>query len=109
MVLPELLCGVLAGHALEDLGAARVVVEEACGLRRLADAHVSVPFAVWGMTMQCEGVSQVRRLTGNVVDAIIDDDVHARLVLVLGDFGLGELLGHGGGGELEEGVRPGEV
>ena len=36
VVLPELLGGVLAGHALEDLGAARVVVEEACGLRRLA-------------------------------------------------------------------------
>lgn len=35
VVLPELLGGVLAGHALEDLGAARVVVEEACGLRRL--------------------------------------------------------------------------
>lgn len=30
VVLPELLGGVLAGHALEDLGAARVVVEEAC-------------------------------------------------------------------------------
>jgi hypothetical protein len=36
MVLPELLGRVLAGHALEDLGAAGVVVEEACGLRRLA-------------------------------------------------------------------------
>ena len=30
VVLPELLGGVLAGHALEDLGAARVVVEKAC-------------------------------------------------------------------------------
>ena len=30
VVLPELLGGVLAGHALEDLGAAGVVVEEAC-------------------------------------------------------------------------------
>ena len=29
VVLPELLGGVLAGHALEDLGAAGVVLEEA--------------------------------------------------------------------------------
>jgi hypothetical protein len=33
VVLPELLGGVLAGHALEDLGAARVVVDEACCAR----------------------------------------------------------------------------
>ena len=36
MVLPELLGGVLAGHALEDLGAARVLVEEVCRIARLA-------------------------------------------------------------------------
>jgi hypothetical protein len=39
VVLPELLGRVLAGHALEDLCAAGVVVEEGCGLRRLAAAH----------------------------------------------------------------------
>lgn len=32
MVLPELLGGVLAGHALEDLGAARVLVDKLCGV-----------------------------------------------------------------------------
>jgi hypothetical protein len=35
--------------------------------------------------------------TSNFVDAIVDDDEHALIVLVLGDLGLGELLGHGGG------------
>lgn len=32
MVFPELLCGVLAGDSLEDLGAAWVLVYEACGM-----------------------------------------------------------------------------
>ena len=35
--------------------------------------------------------------TGDVVDAVVNDDVHARgLVLVAGDVGLGKGLGHGG-------------
>ena len=35
--------------------------------------------------------------TGNIVDAVINDDEHALLVLVLGDLGLGELRHDGGG------------
>ena len=41
---------------------------------------------------------QEKAHTGNVVDAVIDDDEHGLLVLVLGDLGLCVLLGHGGGG-----------
>lgn len=59
--LPELLRGVLAGDALEDLGAAGVLVDE----------------------------------VGDVVDAVVDDDVHALVGRVVGrDFGLGDRFGH---------------
>ena len=34
MIFPELLGGVLAGDALEDLGASGVVVDKVCGTRR---------------------------------------------------------------------------
>ena len=94
VVLPELLGGVLAGHALEDLGAAGVVVEEACGLRRLA---VLLEFEA-NFGSEVLRVSVSGRHTGNVVDAVVDDDEHVVALLVLGDLGLGELLGHDGGG-----------
>lgn len=59
--LPELLRGVLASDALEDLGAAGVLVDE----------------------------------VGDVVDAVVDDDVHALVGRVVGrDFGLGDRFGH---------------
>jgi hypothetical protein len=32
--------------------------------------------------------------TSNIVNAVVHNDVHALLVLVLGDLGLGDLLGH---------------
>lgn len=38
------------------------------------------------------------RLTSDVVDAILDDDPHVLVGLVLGDLGGGESLGHFGGG-----------
>lgn len=107
MVLPELLGGVLAGHALEDLGAAGVLVDEVWRL-------VAVSSAVWGgLSGRPLSASPVVGLvvgkqeahTGNIVDAVIDDDEHALLVLVLGDLGLGELLRHGGGWEWDWAVN----
>ncbi len=44
------------------------------------------------------------RHTGNVVDGVVDDDEHVVALLVLGDLGLGELLGHDGGGWVWCGV-----
>lgn len=86
VVLPELLGGVLAGDALEDLGASGVLFEEVCG---------------WGggRWLESDGMEGGEGpSTGDVVDAVVDDDVHAGgLVLVGGDVGLGEGLGHGGG------------
>ena len=51
MVLPELLGGVLAGDALEDLGAAGVLVDEACDVvhgRVDDDVHALVGRVVRG-------------------------------------------------------------
>lgn len=104
VVLPELLGGVLAGHALEDLCAARVVVEEACGLRRLAAVfplrrRICFQADFWWSPPLGDSTNKggEGKHTGNVVDAVVDNDEHALLVLVLGDLGLGVLLGHGGG------------
>lgn len=82
MVLPEGLGGVLAAEALQDLCAAGVVVLELC--TRLV-SHA--------LHAKDHGVG---RRTGQVVDAIFDDDPQVGCVLVLGDFGGGEGLGHGG-------------
>jgi len=50
----------------------------------------------------------VTQRTGNIINAVIDNDVDpVRLVLVLGDLGLGELLGHFGGLCLVFGVVSG--
>jgi hypothetical protein len=61
---------------------------------------VTVPSVPDSALAACPGrlFRAARQLTGNVVDAVVDDDVHLLVVLVLGDLGLGELLGHGGGG-----------
>lgn len=82
MVLPELLGRVLAGHPLQDLGAAWVLVEE-----------------VWRVSggLLCVMIQGGRKgmLTCDVVHATVDDDPHAvALVLVLGDVGHGVLVRH---------------
>lgn len=45
------------------------------------------------------GKGPQKQPTSDVIDSVIDDDVHGLLVLVLGNLGLGDLLGHGGGGD----------
>jgi hypothetical protein len=78
VVLPERLGSVLASEALEDLGAAGVFVEEAFVL------------SVYHPLMRARWMR-----TGDVVDAVVNNDVHARfLVLVGSHVGLGESLGH---------------
>lgn len=82
MVLPELLGRVLAGHPLEDLGAARVLVEEVWKCVR------KTILGRWLERWQ-------KMLTCDVVHAIVDDDPHAvALVLVLGDVGHAVLVRH---------------
>jgi hypothetical protein len=75
MVFPELLRGVLAGDALEDLGAAGVFVDEAWGVRVSMPMPISMVGRVRGGDGREEGEEEKEGNTSYVVDVLVDDDV----------------------------------
>ena len=102
MVLPELLGGVLAGHALEDLGAARVLVDKLCGVKS-ASGH-GMGSCILGeeggkkgeRRKEGKGERGKEGSTSHVVHVRVDDDVQALCAVVLCDIRRGELLRHDG-------------
>lgn len=98
VVLPELLGRVLACHALEDLGAARVLVDEIYGMSTKAQASQEEPGAN-ERRMRANGREGrgSMLLTCNVVHTAVDDYVHAiLLVFMLADLLRCERLRHAG-------------
>lgn len=120
MILPKLLARVFTGYALEDLGAAWVLVLELClcqlrpfifhpnpispaivrnarvggdGEWRGGPGHLAAEQE--GMSRRGkERRSQARRHTSNVINTVINNDVKALLAVVLLDLCWGELFGH---------------
>lgn len=100
MVFPELLGGVLAGDALEDLGSAWVLVGKVYRICQSSSWVMAVyvgaqELRFWGTPRLVVVGACGGRLTSDVVDVGVYDDVEAFLgVVVLGNFCGGELLRH---------------
>jgi hypothetical protein len=79
VVFPELLAGVLAGNALQDLGSARVFLDECCPEE---------------LALRKQGWIGARR-TSYIIHVRVDDNIQSRIgILVCGHIGGGERLGH---------------
>jgi hypothetical protein len=101
VVFPEGLGRVLAAEALEDLGAARVLLKELCREKRGLVSRSALRTACakklwsagrsWGVGMP----QAARTLTRHIIDVVLDDDPDAAgLVLVRTDVGDRVLLRH---------------